>query len=93
VLILVAASELHFILTITAPTHCAILTFMHAAQQQTQDSRSAGLCGDCRHSRRVRSAHGSVFFLCQLSLTDPRFPKYPRLPVLSCDGYEKKPGR
>jgi hypothetical protein len=24
-------------------------------------------------------------------LTDPRFPKYPRLPVLSCEGYKKKP--
>ncbi len=27
--------------------------------------------------------------LCNLSLTNPRFPKYPRLPVLSCDGYKK----
>lgn len=26
--------------------------------------------------------------LCELSKTDPRFPKYPRLPVLACPGYE-----
>jgi len=31
-----------------------------------------------------------MYVLCQLSLHDPRFPKYPRLPVLACDGYEKK---
>jgi hypothetical protein len=60
-------------------------------QQQAPDSLNAGLCADCLHSCRIESAHGSVFILCNLSLTDPRFPKYPRLPVLSCDGYKKKP--
>jgi hypothetical protein len=53
-------------------------------------SRS-GLCGTCIHARRVESGRGSLFLLCELSLTDPRFPKYPRLPVLSCPGYKKKP--
>jgi hypothetical protein len=64
---------------------------MSDAQQQTQDSLSAGLCADCLHSRRIESAHGSVFILCELSVTDSHFPKYPRLPVLSCAGYKKKP--
>jgi hypothetical protein len=49
-----------------------------------------GLCQDCIHARRIESDRGSVFFLCQLALTDPRFQKYPRLPVLSCPGYEQK---
>jgi hypothetical protein len=49
----------------------------------------AGLCGDCAHARRIESDRGAVFFLCELSATDPRFPKYPRLPVLSCSGYTK----
>jgi hypothetical protein len=31
-----------------------------------------------------------VFYLCELSKVDPRFPKYPRLPGLSCAGYEKR---
>ena len=70
-----------------------MLTFMPDAQQQTHNSLSVGLCADCLHSRCIESAHGSVFFLCELSLSDPRFPKYPRLPVLSCDGYKKKSGR
>jgi hypothetical protein len=51
-----------------------------------------GLCEDCIHARRIESDRGSVFFLCQLALTDHRFKKYPRLPVLSCAGYERKTG-
>lgn len=26
--------------------------------------------------------------MCELSLTDPSFPRYPRLPVFECRGYE-----
>jgi hypothetical protein len=26
--------------------------------------------------------------MCELSLTDHSFPRYPRLPVLECRGYE-----
>jgi hypothetical protein len=50
----------------------------------------AGLCADCVYARSVKSRRGSVFLLCELSTRDPKFPKYPRLPVLSCRGYEKK---
>jgi hypothetical protein len=49
---------------------------------------NVGLCENCRHARVIRSDRGSVFHLCQLSLTDPSFPKYPRLPVIECRGYE-----
>lgn len=31
-----------------------------------------------------------MFYLCERSLTDPRYPKYPPLPVLSCPGYEPR---
>jgi len=51
---------------------------------------AAGLCADCVHARRIESPRGSTFILCELSLNDPRFPKYPRLPVLACDGHRKK---
>jgi hypothetical protein len=47
-----------------------------------------GLCADCQFMRQIESDRGSVFYQCQLSATDPRFPKYPRLPVLRCSGYE-----
>ena len=45
------------------------------------------MCADCRFARIVQSDRGSTFYLCQQSLTDPSFPKYPRLPVLTCSGY------
>ena len=41
----------------------------------------------CRNARIVESRRGSRFWLCALSRVDPRFPKYPRLPVLACAGY------
>jgi hypothetical protein len=50
-----------------------------------------GLCGSCRHSRQVRGAN-SRFWLCERSRTDPRFPRYPRLPVLRCAGHESRGG-
>ena len=51
--------------------------------------KSSGLCASCRHAQIIQSSKGSVFILCGLSKMDPRFPKYPRLPVLACDGYER----
>jgi hypothetical protein len=51
---------------------------------------SAGLCATCTHRQIVRTARGSEFVLCRLSFTDPRFPKYPPLPVVACAGY--RPG-
>ena len=36
----------------------------------------------------MRSDRGSVFLFCLLSRSDARYPKYPRLPVLRCEGYE-----
>jgi hypothetical protein len=47
-----------------------------------------GLCADCRFMRRVESDRGSTFYLCERSAIDASFPKYPRLPVLKCIGYE-----
>ncbi len=64
--------------------------FMNEKQNAAERRSAAGLCADCLHARRIESARGSRFFLCELSLTDPRFAKYPRLPVLSCSGYAAK---
>ena len=49
----------------------------------------AGLCADCRFARRTHSDRGSIFYFCEKSGGDPAFPKYPRLPVLHCHGYER----
>jgi hypothetical protein len=50
----------------------------------------AGLCDACRHQKIVRSGRGSEFSMCLRSKTDERFPKYPRLPVRECVGYERR---
>jgi hypothetical protein len=47
----------------------------------------SGLCGTCRHCRLVETER-SMFFLCERSFTDPRYRKYPVLPVVACPGYE-----
>jgi hypothetical protein len=62
-------------------------------KKPAQDLQQVGLCADCLHARRIESERGSVYFLCELSMSDPRFPKYPRLPVVSCSGYAKKEER
>ena len=51
-----------------------------------------GLCDSCIHAETITSSKGSTFILCRLSATNPAFPKYPRLPVLACDGYESQAG-
>jgi hypothetical protein len=42
------------------------------------------------HAKEIKSDRGATFLQCQLSFTDPRFEKYPRLPVLICSGYSQK---
>ncbi|MEO7032686.1 MAG: hypothetical protein ABI548_02560 [Polyangiaceae bacterium] len=46
-----------------------------------------GLCASCAHARPIQSAKGSEFWLCERSTSDPRFKKYPPLPVRSCLGF------
>lgn len=48
----------------------------------------AGLCATCRHAA-VLASRSSVFLRCAMAEVDPAFPKYPRLPVLACRGYER----
>ena len=50
-----------------------------------------GLCGSCVNARVIENRSGSTFYLCELAKTDPRFRKYPLLPVLRCDGYRAEP--
>lgn len=50
---------------------------------------AAGLCETCRHARALAS-RSSVFLRCALAETDPRFPRYPRLPIVACRGYERR---
>ncbi|MDR0786370.1 MAG: hypothetical protein LBG44_00640 [Gemmatimonadota bacterium] len=46
-----------------------------------------GICATCVNVRRVESRRGSVFLLCVLSAADPRYPRYPGLPIQMCEGW------
>ncbi len=53
----------------------------------------AGLCNSCTHQQLVRNTRGSVVSLCSRSRNEPeRFPRYPRLPVIACEGWEAHGG-
>src|SRR5258706_10560119 len=67
----------------TGSAHLRYPEFVPEAPQNID----AGLCSRCRHARRIESDRGSVFIMCQYSGVDPSFPKYPRLPVISCAAY------
>ncbi len=53
----------------------------------------AGLCDSCRHQRVVRNTRGGSFSLCERSREDERYPRYPRLPVVHCQGHERSEPR
>jgi hypothetical protein len=42
------------------------------------------------HQKLIHNTRGSTFSMCLKSRDDSRFPKYPRLPVARCDGYEPR---
>ncbi len=48
---------------------------------------AVGLCSRCQHAQRVATPR-SEFWLCGLSRTDARYERYPRLPVIACEGFE-----
>ncbi len=60
----------------------------HGPADQPTPAR-AGLCDSCQHQQLVRNTRGSTFSLCRRSREDPAYPRYPRVPVLSCPGYRE----
>jgi hypothetical protein len=55
----------------------------------TADARAWGLCASCTHHRVIASDRGSRFVQCARSRVDPRYPRYPVVPVRQCAGYER----
>jgi len=47
----------------------------------------AGLCDACAWQKLIRNTRGSTFSMCR----HPELPKYPRLPVLDCAGFDQRP--
>jgi len=58
-----------------------------SADLTPQTPLRAGICERCAHQQLVANTRGSTFSLCRRSRTDPAFVRYPRLPVLACEGF------
>ncbi len=56
--------------------------------KESKEEAVAGLCASCLFMRRIVSDRGSVFYFCERSVKQAEFPKYPRLPVRACAGFE-----
>ncbi len=52
----------------------------------------AGLCAGCGHARVNQTRRGPSYLRCQLASVDATYPRYPRLPVLRCAGYQPAEG-
>jgi hypothetical protein len=48
---------------------------------------TGSLCEACKNMREVRTAT-SRFLLCRLSAKNATYPKYPRQPIVQCEGFE-----
>lgn len=57
---------------------------------QAADGPDPGLCATCAHAALIVNDRGSRFYRCERSRSDPRFRRYPPLPVIACIGYDEK---
>jgi hypothetical protein len=49
----------------------------------------AGLCESCAHGKLNATNRGTAYLRCTRAAWDDRLPRYPRLPVRDCVGYEQ----
>ncbi len=48
-----------------------------------------GLCETCRYPRLNETRRGTAYLRCTRAAWDSRLPRYPRLPVTECAGFER----
>lgn len=49
-----------------------------------------GLCDRCQFALLNRTRRGPVYLRCGAATDDPRLPKYPTLPVLTCPAFSAR---
>jgi len=57
----------------------------------TEETR-VGLCARCAHAAPQTNARGSRFWRCLRAEHDPRYARYPAVPVQACPGFDPAPG-
>lgn len=48
-----------------------------------------GLCATCVHAKLNETSRGTAYLRCTRAAWDSRLPRYPRLPVAACPGFER----
>lgn len=48
----------------------------------------AGLCAKCQHAKLNETRKGTAYLRCTRAAWDSRLPRYPRLPVTDCPGFD-----
>ena len=48
-----------------------------------------GLCAACRHAKLNETRRGTAYLRCTRAEWDTALPRYPRLPVTECPGFEQ----
>jgi len=51
-----------------------------------------GLCGSCGHAKLNETRRGTAYLRCTRAVWDAALPRYPRLPVTQCAGFERREG-
>jgi hypothetical protein len=52
-----------------------------------------GLCRACQHPKLNQTRRGTTYLRCTRAEWDSTLPRYPRLPVIECAGFDRKPAR
>jgi hypothetical protein len=47
-----------------------------------------GLCAVCQHAKLNETRRGTAYLRCTRAAWDSRLPRYPRLPVTQCVGFD-----
>jgi propionyl-CoA synthetase len=47
-----------------------------------------GLCAVCQHAKLNETRRGTAYLRCTRAAWDTRLPRYPRLPVAQCVGFD-----
>jgi hypothetical protein len=57
-------------------------------KEPPRPASEVGLCARCAFARIQRNPRGNTFWRCALADSDPRFRRYPPLPVRTCAGFQ-----
>ena len=49
-----------------------------------------GLCAACQHAKLNETRRGTAYLRCTRAAWDASLPRYPRLPVTDCAGFEPR---